>query len=413
MPRLPVLLAALAAPTALLLGGCTDGAPTAAEAEPIGVPPSLQAERGPTVVSLTDEQAAELTVEVAEVGAAGRTVELSMPGIAEPSPDDFAAVSAPVSGRVTRVLAHEGEAVRRGQTVAVIQSLEAASLAAAARQSGAEVAQAEAGVTQAEAEVALQRQQVERYTQLVAERISPRMRLDQARADLQRAEAALRAARAAVSAAQARASGSRDQLAAAGGAGRGGTVAVTAPRSGVVDRHTVDLGGSVMAYDELMTIVGQGEVMVRGQATPDQAARVRPGDGVSVSSASDPTVVVAARVASVAPAASADDRAVAVYVKVPAGRGIRPGQSVTLSVVARSDGRALAVPLAAVSYDGDLATVYVQTGPRTFEQRPVELGSPSEETAPVLAGLAAGDRVAVTNVFDLKALARFEAYGEE
>ena len=60
-----------------------------------------------------------------------------------------------------------------------------------------------------------------------------------------------------------------------------------------------------------------------------------------------------------------------------------------------------------------LATVFVQTGPRTFQQRDVALGPPGDETAPVLDGLAAGDRVAVTNVFDLKALARFEAYGEE
>lgn len=410
MLRFSLLLALL-----VLGAGCADGPAPTAEAEPVGVPPSLQRETASTVVvSLTEQQAAELAVEVAEVETTGATSEVVMPGVAEPSPDDFAAVSAPVSGRVVRVLAHEGEAVRRGQTVAVIQSMEVAALSASATQSTAEVAQAEAGVAQAEAEVALQRQQVTRYTQLVTERISPQMRLDQARADLHRAEAALRAARAAVASAQARASGSRDQLAAAGGGGRGGTVAVVAPRSGIVDRHTVDLGGSVLAYDEMMTIVGQGEVMVKGQATPDQAARLRPGDGVSVTSASDPSVVVASTVASVAPAASAEDRAVPVYVKVPAGRGIRPGQSVRLSIVARgAEAGGLAVPLSAVSYDGDRATVFVQTGPRAFEQRSVELGAPGEHTVPVLSGLEVGERVAVSNVFDLKALARFEAYGEE
>ncbi|OZC01427.1 efflux RND transporter periplasmic adaptor subunit [Rubricoccus marinus] len=413
MRRLPLSLPALALAAGLLVAGCGDGAPPETDADPVGQPPSLQRASGPAVVTLSDVQAAELSVETAEVQASGATVEVGMPGVAEPSPDDFAAVSAPVSGRVVRVLAHEGEAVRRGQTVAVLQSMETASLSASARQASAEAAQAEAGVAQAQAEVALQRQQVERYTQLVAERISPRMRLDQARADLGRAQAQLRAAQAAVAAAQARVTGSRDQLAAAGGGGRGGTVAVVAPRGGVIDRHTVDLGGSVMAYDEMMTIVGQGEVMVRGQATPDQAARVRAGDGVSVRSASDPGVAVASRVASVAPAASSSDRSVAVYVRVPAGRGIRPGQSVRLSVVARAEAGGVSVPLAAVSYDGDRATVFVQTGPRAFEQRPVELGAPGEEAVPVLSGLAVGDRVAVTNVFDLKALARFEAYGEE
>ncbi len=83
-----------------------------------------------------------------------------------------------------------------------------------------------------------------------------------------------------------------------------------------------------------------------------------------------------------------------------------------MSVVTRGGAVRLIVPLAAVSYDGDRATVFVQTGPRTFEQRAVGLGQPGAETVTVLDGLSAGDAVAVTNVFDLKALARFEAYGE-
>jgi cobalt-zinc-cadmium efflux system membrane fusion protein len=316
-----------------------------------------------------------------------------MSGLVEASPEDFAAVSAPISGRIARVLAHEGEAVRRGQTVAVIESLEFASLVA--------------DLMQAEAEADLQRQQVARYTQLVAERISPQMRLDQARADLRRAEAAVQGARARLSAVGVGESAVRE-------AARSGRVrvSVAAPRSGLIDRHSIDLGGAVMAYDEMMTIVGQSEVMVRGQASPDQAARIRPGDGVSVRSAADSSVAVAGRVSSIAPAATADDRAVAVYVRLPAGRGLRPGQSVRLSVVTRDAAPGLEVPLAAISYDGDRAVVFVQTGPRAYELRPVVLGAAGEASVGVRDGLRPGERVAVSNVFDLKALTRFDPEAE-
>lgn len=397
----------------LALVACGDGAPPEADLGPIGPPPSLQDDAPAAVVTLSDEQAAELSIEVAEIVESSTAAEILMPGLAEPSPEDFSVVSAPISGRVTRVLAHEGQSVRRGQTVAMIESREAASLSASLDGARASVVQAEANVQAALAEVELQRQQVERYTQLVAERISPRMKLDQARADLRRAEAQVPATRAAVQTARAQVRGLQTQIAASGGGARGGAVAVVAPRSGVVDRHTVDLGGSVLAYDEMLSIVGQGEVMVRGQATPDQAARIRAGDGVSVQSSSDPSLAVASRVESVAPAASPEDRAVAVYVRVPAGRGIRPGQSVRLSVIPTSGETRLIVPLAAVAYDGDRAVVFVQTDARTYEQRPVVLGPPEADAAPLLSGLASGDRMAVSNVFDLKALARFEAYGEE
>ena len=412
----------MAAIGALLVAGCGDAPQSADELAPIGPPPSLQDDVAAAAVVLTDIQAAELSVETVAARETAEAVELAMPGLVEPSPDDFAAVSAPIAGRVVRVLAHEGEPVRRGQTVAVIESQEFASLVASLGQARAGVGEARAALEQAEAEVALQQQQVERYTQLVAERISPQMRLDQARADLRRAQAQVQGAKARIQAAEAQVRGAQTQLAAVGVGAQAAelatrtgrvSISVTAPRSGLVDRHTIDTGGSVMAYEEMMTIVGQGELMARGQATPEQAARIRPGDGVSVRSTEDASIAVAATVTSVAPAASMEDRSVPVYVKIPAGRGLRPGQSVRMSVVTRGGAARLTVPLAAISYDGDRARVFVQTGPRTFEPRAVDLGPPGAETVTVLDGLAAGDAVAVTNVFDLKALARFEAYGEE
>ncbi len=388
---MPLVVTAVAFAAALAACGGS-AAPDASP--PAGPPPSLQRAPRVQVVSLTDLQASELGIGTETVALAEAPFAVELPGLAEPSPDDFAAVTAPIAGRVVEVRAHEGERVRQGQVVALLESMEFAGLVA--------------DLVQAEAEAALQQQQVERYAQLVAERISPQARLDQARADAARAGAMVQAARARLGAVGVGEAAARQ--AAAGGKVR---VPVVAPRAGTVDRHSVVLGGAVAAYDEMMTLVGSREVMVRGQATPEQAALLHPGDRVDVGATDDTTWALAARVTSIAPAADAASRAVAIYVRVPAGQGVRPGQSVRLRVHARSSGPRLTIPLSAIVYDGDRATVYVARDSRTFVQRAVTLGAPEARRVPVLEGLREGERIATSHVFDLKALGRFEAYGEE
>ncbi|MEP0548888.1 MAG: efflux RND transporter periplasmic adaptor subunit [Rhodothermales bacterium] len=391
MPRLlPLFLTA-----ALALAACGDDAPdpVAAEAPP---PPSIRVADETRLVRLDDAQAAELAVQTVRVAESAEPVVLTVPGTVEPSPEAYAVVSAPIGGRVVRIGAHEGEAVRAGQTVALIESLELASLVG--------------DYLEARAEADFQRQQVERYEPLVEKRITARSVLDKARADLQRADALVQAAKARLSAAGV-SDAALDRYARDGGRA---VVAVTAPRSGFVQEHRIDLGQSVAAYDELATIVSSAEVLVRGFVSPDEAARVRPGDAVTIRPPNDPARAVAARVTSVQPATDAERRAVAVNVRVATpARELVPGQSVELDIATAATASAVLVPMAAVVYEGDAATVFVRRDDRTFERRAFTLGRVGESFVVATGGIEAGEEVAVSQVFSLKALGRYAQYGEE
>ncbi len=91
----------------------------------------------------------------------------------------------------------------------------------------------------------------------------------------------------------------------------------------------------------------------------------------------------------------------------------RPGQAVQVRIEGHSAGTALSVPMTALLYEGDQASVFVKVGSEGFEQRIIRLGRVTEDRAVVLEGLRAGEDVAVTQVFNLKALSRYEQYGEE
>ena len=63
----------------------------------------------------------------------------------------------------------------------------------------------------------------------------------------------------------------------------------------------------------------------------------------------------------------------------------------------------LAVPLQAVSIQGDKATVFVVNGQNKIEERPVRLGIQTANRAEVLAGLNEGDSVVIGNRSQIQA----------
>ncbi|MCB0716940.1 MAG: efflux RND transporter periplasmic adaptor subunit [Bacteroidetes bacterium] len=359
---------------------------------PVDVPPSLQEAAGPVLVELTPEQLSVLSIETVSVESTDDAVAIDFPARVEPSPESFGVVSAPIGGRISQILAHEGEAVRKGQVVARIESAEYGALVA--------------DLVETRAERDFADSQVQRYTALVSDGISPRARLEEAAASLKRADARRLAAEARLKAIGV------SNLDEATSSAMDPRLPVFATRSGFVDRREIDLGQSVSAYDELLTIVGNEEVLVVGQASPAQARRISTGDKVSITSATPDGRIVEAAVTSVSPAVDSASRSVSVYVRTRPD-GLRPGERVRMRVHPQGTVRAMRIPLSAVAFDGDNAIVFVKTAANTFERRSLDVGEPVEGSVAVYANLSDGEEIAVSNVFDLKALARYSQYGEE
>lgn len=351
----------------------------------------------PGVVRLDQATIDSLGIEVVVVNPAAGTFELSLPGEVLPAPENFAIVSAPTGGRVAEITAHEGEYVRRGQVLLNLESAEFAGMVAS--------------YLEARADVDYYRSQAERAASLVRQQVSPEASLERAQSELARAEARVSAAYSrlrALDVADAQIEGwqttTRERP----------LLPVYAPISGFIDRHEVDLGTSVNAYQEMMSIVDPSRVLVRGFLSPDDASSAAPGSPVTIEQRVGSPKSIQARISTIQPALDEENRSLVLNILTPATGGWPvPGQTVRMRILAKAEEGLIRIPTAALVYDADRGSVFVETAPGSWRLTPVETGRMTENEVFILSGLAAGDRVAVSQVFALKALARLGEYAEE
>ena len=384
--------------TASLLAGCGSGAKTdeLRAAAPAPAPAAEEAVSS-KYIKLDAQQAGELAIRTMQVVREPSSYALSLPGTVFPAPDNLALVSAPISGRVTRIYAHEGEQVRKGQVLLELESLEYAGLVA--------------DFLQAQAEEDYQIKQVERLQLLVDRKISPSSSLEKAQADLLRARAAVQATHARLHALGI----TNEQL--DGMANRSierPVLPIYAPITGAINDHDIDLGQAVTAYEQMMSLINLDRVLIRGYVSPEDAPLVRPGDPVVVGGQAFAEHALEARIHTINPALDEASRSVTVNILAKTKNAWPlPGHSVHLQIRVRSPEPVLMTPLSAVEYEGEQAIVFVRKDSLTFEKRVITIGRVTEDRVIVAAGLDEGEEVAVSQVFSLKALGRFEQYAEE
>ena len=168
---------------ALVLAACGGGTPTN---EATSERPKEAGHADEGVITLTADQIATAGVQIATplVGGAG-TIEL--PATIDGDPQATQVVSAAIAGRVVALNRNLGEGVSRGQTLAVIESREAAQL--------------KGEVEASRARLALAKSNLAREQRLFAQRVSPEQDLIAARAAATEARIALTQAQSQVSAA--------------------------------------------------------------------------------------------------------------------------------------------------------------------------------------------------------------------
>ena len=383
----------------LLAAGCEDSTPEPIQTD-VGTPPSIEAASegpGERLVRLTEAQARTLAIRTVTVSRAPIRFGIQVPGTVTPAPDYYAEVSAPLSGRIASMAVHEGEPVERGQVVAELESLELANLVSSYREE--------------EAERRFAQLQVERYEPLVDSRISPASVLEAARAELARATARSDAALIRL-----RSLGVGDQDLARWRASDVDRplLALRSPIDGVVGEHLIELGQPVMAYERMMSVVNTERVLVQAFLTPDDASWIRAGDSARVALPAMPGRAFEASIMSVSPMVGDGSRSVVAIIPLVVNGALIPGQSVRVTVRAQPGEPVIVVPLSAVEYEGDTAVVFVRgEDDMSWIPTPVEVARLGAEDAIIGSGLEPGDVVATTQVFTLKALARFAEYGEE
>ena len=279
-----------------------------------------------------------------------------------------ATVSAQIAGNVTQFLVDAGDRVKRGQSLARIDT----------RETDAQVAAQRANVAQAEAAQVAAKLNFDRTQSLVKQNFVSQSALDKADADLKTSQAALDAARAGV--AQANTARSFAE--------------VRSPIDGVVTRRLMELGELAAPGKPILDVHDPAALRAVGGVPQSILPRVARADKATVVL---PTLneTIAATHVTVLPAADARLLSTVVRADLPAKLplGVVPGTAAKI-LIPTGTARKLVMPAAAVVRRGELTAANVVGADGRSQLRQIRVGEVVDGgLIEVLAGLAAGERV--------------------
>ena len=326
------------------------------------------------VITLSEEQIGEAGIQLAAVRS-GAAVELVFPATVAASPTASARIDARASGVVRSVGKTLGDYVSRGETVARIESADAAALASQLSAARARVGELSAAY--------------ERERRLFEANVTARQDLEAAQANLSVARSELQRAQAAV--------------AAAGVSGDGRSLAVTSPLAGRITAAPIVLGAFVNAGEELYSVVDPNRLQIEVALPSAEASRIQPGDE-AVLVVGDGREI-GARVRSVTPSLDPESRSATAVLSLTRGiPGLQPGAFLQARIrpSGEIDRDRIAVPEDAIQVVEGRDVVFVRTK-TGFQAREVQVGTRSAGMVTILSGLQEGWQIAVANAFLLKA----------
>jgi membrane fusion protein, heavy metal efflux system len=316
--------------------------------------------------------------------------EVSADGKIASDDDASVQVTPPFSGRVVTVTVRAGDRVVRGQTLATVEASDLA-------QAGADLAAAEAALATARAQLVLATAADERQHALLKIQGA-------AQKDVQSADNDLAAAQAAVHSGEGAVGAVKNRLAilnvAPSTAGRPGALAaVKAPISGVVTQRQVGPGQYLNATSNgstqpIFTISDLSKVWLTANVREGDADRMRVGLPIQVRVGGLPGRVIDARLDYVAGLLDPATRRLPVRATLANPDGaLKPEMFADFAIIAGPGEQALAVPSAAVIYEGEEARVWAARADRTLALRQVKTGRSHDGLVEILSGLQPHERI--------------------
>lgn len=337
-------------------------------------------------VELGVEQLESAGIEIESVGPRVMTTALELPGEVRADETRFARVVPRVRGVVTEVLKQEGDRVRRGELLAVLNS--------------GDLADAKSAFLGARQRLEFTRVALEREASLWSKRITAERDFLDAKRVFAEAQLAERLAGQTLvglgvptDALAGLATAPAELLA---------RYEIRAPLDGEVIERNVTVGEAVGEDAEIFAVADLSSVWVDVTVYARDLGAVRRGQAARVRS-TDLDLDVAGRVSFVGPLVGEDTRAATARIVLPNASGRwSPGLFVTVELVRESAEVPLAVRADAIQTFRDWQVVFVRFGD-WFEARPLELGRSDGTWVEVLKGLTRGERYAATNSFAVKA----------
>ncbi len=275
-------------------------------------------------------------------------------------------VGAPVAGRVTRITADIGEAVRAGEALAVLDA--------------PDLAQARADVMKAVADNDFKARAARRARELFAGDAIARRDVESADADAGASAAELERARL--------------RLANLGGGG-GAALAITSPVAGYVLDRQVNPGQQISAgQGPLFTVTDPRRLWLLIDVPESAIARARVGEDVQFDVTAYPGRHFRGRIEKIALGVDPTTRRIQVRASVAnPDLALKPEMYARARLVTDDGRTAIKVPNAALFEQGIKNYAFRVEAPGRFRRVPVEVGARGESWSYVTAGLNPGDRI--------------------
>lgn len=340
-------------------------------------------------IQLSDRQVAAGNFSVREASNSGLSQRITVSGSIVPSGDHIAKVSVRLLGTVAELRKRLGDPVEEGDVVAIIESRE--------------VADAKSEYLAARLAFDLQQTLFNRSKSLFDSKVLSENDFLRARTAFEDMRIKLEVSRQKLFALGL----SNDQIAALPQepVETLRRQELRAPISGRIAERRVDLGslvGREGQESELFVIVDLNVVWADLAVSLTDLSAISEGQSIALT-ASNYDEPIPATVMFVSPLLDKDTRFARVLASVenPSHR-LRPGSFVTAEIPVRATSSNITVPKTALQTIRDDIVVFVRTTDG-FERRKITMGRNDHRTVEVISGLSAGERIATTNTFILKA----------
>lgn len=339
------------------------------------------------VVHLSEEAQKASRIEVMTAALEPFSAPIEATAAIELDGDRVAKISARTSGRLVKIAASLGDAVKTGQALAWFDS--------------PELGQALAEYAKAKGRTDLARRNLEREETLFSKKISPEKDVIRARQELAEAGADLAFARERfhllgidIDQYEKKQAGDQHPL-----------IAVTSPIDGSVIERAATQGEVVSPEKPLFTVADLSKLWVIIDIYEKDLGRIKSGTAVKVSTSAYAEKSFPGFISYLGEVMDEKTRTVKARVEVEnAKRFLKPGMFATVTIDAKGvqTEKAIMLPEEAVFLDGTKNFVFIQTAPEKFAMREIAVGRTLGKRLEVIRGLKKGEPVAVKGVFILK-----------
>jgi multidrug efflux pump subunit AcrA (membrane-fusion protein) len=302
-------------------------------------------------------------------------------------------LSSKLMGTVKEVRVKEGDRVKQGETLVVIDKRQVtaqlrevqAALDEARRAMGGAVSARDAAAAGAQ----LARATYDRYLNLIQEDSATRQEFDEVEARHRQAQASLKQAEQALAAARYRVQQAEAAVSAAGVASD--DAAILAPYDGIVTAKMSEVGDLATAGTPFLTLESMGGYRVDVVLPEAYFSAVRLSQPVMIRIPSVGDQPLEGRVETIVPVADQSSRSFLVKIRLPADEAVRSGMFARV-VIRTGEERLMLIPASAVVPQGQLTGIFIVDDDQIARFRLIRTGRHFEDSVEIITGLNEGQR---------------------